>query len=227
MNNRKRILKYTVVIFWAFSLLNLNISVAATADVKSVKKSDVKSVKKAAVKSVKKVAAPKKKAVLNPLSAYRLGPGDVLEISVWKEDGLQKQVLVRPDGGITFPLAGELQAGGKTAAQLQQAIIKKITKFIPDPVVTVSVVQVVDNHIYVIGKVNRPSDFSSSAYINVMQALTLAQGLNPFAKASEIKILRKVKGKQVAIPFDYDAVSQGEDLKQNITLKSGDVVVVP
>jgi len=207
MNIRIKLLKQIVVVFLAVSFLNLNTSFAAD------------------VKSSKKVNAPK--VARAGLPAYLLGPGDMLEISVWKEEGLQKQVLVRPDGGITFPLAGELRAGGKTATQLQKLIVKQIKKYIPDPVVTVSVLQVVNNHIYVIGKVNRPADFGASSYINVMQALTKAGGLNPFAKAGDIKILRRVKGKEIAIPFDYDEVSQGEDLKQNIILKSGDVVVVP
>jgi len=207
MNIRIKLLKQIVVVFLAVSFLNLNTSFAA----------DVKSSKRANVSKVSGARLP----------AYLLGPGDMLEISVWKEEGLQKQVLVRPDGGITFPLAGELRAGGKTATQLQQLIVKQIKKYIPDPVVTVSVLQVVNNHIYVIGKVNRPADFGASSYINVMQALTMAGGLNPFAKAGDIKILRRVNGREMAIPFDYDEVSQGEDLKQNIILKSGDVVVVP
>ena len=159
--------------------------------------------------------------------SYLLGPGDVLEISVWKEEGLQKEVLVRPDGGITFPLVGELKAGGRTAAQLQQSIVKSIKRFIPDPVATVAVLQVKNNKVFVVGKVNRPGEFVATHYMDVMQVLAMAGGLNAFAKSSDIKILRRVKGIERAMHFDYDAVSQGEDLKQNIILKSGDVVVVP
>jgi len=207
MNIRIKLLKHIVVVFLAVSFLNLNTSFAADA------------------KSSKKAGVPK--ASGGHLPSYLLGPGDVLGISVWKEEGLQKEVLVRPDGRITYPLVGELWAGGKTVVQLEKAIVKSIKRFIPDPVVTVSVLQVVSNHIYVIGKVNRPTDFGAPSYINVMQALTMAGGLNPFAKASDIKILRRVNGKEIAISFDYDDVANGENLKQNIFLQNGDVDVVP
>ena len=163
----------------------------------------------------------------NTQSGYRLGPGDLLEISVWKEEGLEKQVLVRPDGGITFPLVGELKAGGKTVTQLQDALIKGIKRFIPDPVITVSVLQINSNKIYVVGKVARPGEFVGSRYLDVMQALSMAGGLNAYASSNNIKILRRVKGKETAIPFEYDTVAAGNELEQNIILKGGDVVVVP
>jgi polysaccharide biosynthesis/export protein len=167
-------------------------------------------------------AAPK-----GQLPAYLLGPGDVLEISVWKEDGLQKEVLVRPDGGVTFPLVGELKAGGRTAGQLQQSIIKKIKRFIPDPVVSVAVVKVSNNKIFVVGKVKRPGEFVATHYMDVMQALAMAGGLDPYAKAGDIRILRRINGKESSMRFEYDSVSVGEKLEQNVILKSGDVVVVP
>jgi len=207
MNVRIKLLKQIVVVLLAVSFLNLNSSFAA--DVKSTSKTNVS-----------KVAGAQ-------LPSYLLGAGDILEISVWKEEGLQKEVLVRPDGRITYPLVGELMAGGKTVAQLEETIVKSIKRFIPDPVVNVSVLQIISNHIYVIGKVNQPRDFGAPSYINVMQALSMSGGLNPFAKAGDIKILRRVKGKQIAIPFDYDDVSKGKNLKQNIFLRNGDVVVVP
>ena len=166
-------------------------------------------------------------AEVDSLPEFKLGPGDILEISVWKEVGLYNEVRVRPDGGITFPLVGEVQAGGRSAAQLQQELVSKIKRFIPDPVVTVSVMQVISNHIFVIGKVNRPTDFTPPAYVNVMQALTMAGGLNAFAKAGDIKILRRVNGKEISIPLDYGDVANGDNLKQNIFLRDGDVVVVP
>jgi len=204
MNNRIKSIKISAVILLAVSLLNLNISVAAPTN-----------------------ATKSSKAARAYLPAYLLGSGDMLEISVWKEEGLVKQVLVRPDGGITFPLVGELQAGGRTASQLQKSIVKSIKRFIPDPVVTVAVIKVNNNKVFVVGKVARPGEFVATHYIDVMQALAMAGGLNPFAKPGDIKILRRIKGVERAMPFDYSEVSQGEDLKQNIILKSGDVVVVP
>jgi len=160
-------------------------------------------------------------------TGYRIGAGDVLEISVWKEDTLKKEVLVRPDGGVSFPLVGNLQAAGKTAAQLQQEITTKLDKFIPDAVVSVALLKVNSNTIYVIGKVNKPGDYIAGSYVDVMQALSMAGGLTPFAAENDIKVLRRENGGEVALPFYYAQVKKGEKLEQNIMLKGGDVVVVP
>lgn len=158
---------------------------------------------------------------------YRIGPEDVLDISVWKEQDLQKQVLVRPDGGISFPLAGELAAGGMTALELQQEITKRIQKYIPDAVVTVSVAKIAGLTIYVLGKVNKPGQFTVGRYVDVMQALTLAGGVTPYADEDDIKVLRREAGKEATYPFDYSEVKRGKNLSQNIVLKSGDTVLVP
>ncbi|MBU1977581.1 MAG: polysaccharide biosynthesis/export family protein, partial [Gammaproteobacteria bacterium] len=103
-------------------------------------------------------------------SGYQIGPEDVLEISVWKEDGLKKEALVRPDGGLTFPLIGEVHAAGKTALQLKKEIAQRLEKFIPDPVVSVSLLRVGGNKIYVIGKVTKPGEFPAGRYVDVLQA---------------------------------------------------------
>ena len=158
---------------------------------------------------------------------YKIGPEDILEISIWKEDGLKKEVLVRPDGGISFPLIGDLQATGKTAAELKEEITKKLEQFIPDPVVSVALLKVVGNKVFVIGKVNKPGEFVAGRYVDVLQALSMAGGLTPFAAENSIKVLRKEGGKDVVMPFEYASVKRGERLEQNIMLKGGDVVVVP
>ncbi len=158
---------------------------------------------------------------------YRIGAEDVLEISVWKEDALKKEVLVRPDGGIAFPLVGDLQAAGKTVVQVQQEITQKLTRYIPNPVVSVSVLRIVSNKVYVIGKVNRPGELVTGRYLDVLQALSMAGGLTPYAAENKIKILRREGGKEISIPFEYAKVQNGSDLTQNIQLKSGDVVLVP
>jgi polysaccharide export outer membrane protein len=158
---------------------------------------------------------------------YRIGPEDVLEISVWKEEGLKKEVLVRPDGGISFPLAGDLQAAGKTALQLQQEITQHLEKFMSDPVVSVSVLKVASNKIYVIGRVNKPGEFVAGRYVDVLQGLSMAGGLTPFASENDIRVLRRESGKDLVFPFRYSDVKKGENLEQNIILKGGDVVVVP
>ncbi|MES1998426.1 MAG: polysaccharide biosynthesis/export family protein [Pseudomonadota bacterium] len=160
-------------------------------------------------------------------AGYRIGAGDVLEISVWKEDTLKKEVLVRPDGGISFPLVGSFDAAGKTAAQLQQEISQKLDKFIPDAVVSVALLKVISNTVYVIGKVNKPGDYVAGSYVDVMQALSMAGGLTPFAAENDIKVLRRDGSGEVALPFQYAKVKKGEKLEQNILLKGGDVVVVP
>jgi polysaccharide biosynthesis/export protein len=158
---------------------------------------------------------------------YQLGPEDVLEISVWKEEGLKKEVLVRPDGGIAFPLAGDMQAAGKTARQLQQEITQRLEKFMSDPVVSVAVLKVAGNKIYVIGKVNKPGEYIAGRYVDVLQVLSMAGGLTPFAAENDIKVLRKESGKDLVFPFRYSDVKKGSNLDQNIVLKGGDVVVVP
>ena len=158
---------------------------------------------------------------------YAIGPEDVLEISVWKEEGLKKEVLVRPDGGISFPLAGDMQAAGKTARQIQQEIAQRLAKFIADPVVSVAVLKVVGNKIYVIGRVNKPGEYIAGRFVDVLQMLSMAGGLTPFAAENGIKILRKENGKDLVFRFRYSDVKAGENLDQNIMLKGGDVVVVP
>jgi len=158
---------------------------------------------------------------------YRIGPEDVLEISVWKEEGLKKEVLVRPDGGVVFPLAGEMQAAGKTVQQLQQEITSRLEKFMADPVVSVAIIKIAGNKIYVIGRVNKPGEYVTGRYVDVLQGLTMAGGLTPFAAENDIKVMRKENGKDVVFPFHYSEVKKGVNLEQNILLKGGDVVVVP
>ena len=159
--------------------------------------------------------------------AYKIQPGDVLEVSVWKEENLLKEVLVRPDGGISFPLAGNVVAAGKSVEELQNLITEKLTKYIPDPVVTVSTQQLSGNKVYVIGKVQRPGEFVANRYMDVVQALSVAGGMTPYAAVNKIKVLRRESGQLTAIPFRFGDIEKGEDLEQNILLQSGDVVLVP
>ena len=160
-------------------------------------------------------------------SSYLIGPGDILSISVWKEEGMELEVLVRPDGEITFPLAGEIKAGGLTTKALSDELVKKLKKYIPHPSVTVSVLKSESNKVYVIGKVNRPGEFIATGYMDVLQALTMAGGLTPFADSDEIKIIRRTESGTIMKVFDYDEVISGERLDMNIILKAGDTVVVP
>jgi polysaccharide export outer membrane protein len=158
---------------------------------------------------------------------YRVNAGDTLEISVWKEEDLQREVLVRPDGGFSFPLAGELLAEGRTVREIREELESRLARYIPDLVSTVTVVAVTGNSIFVIGQVNKPGTFIMNPVLDVMQALSLAGGMTPFASLKNIRILRREDGVQTAIRFDFTDVAEGRSLEQNIQLRSGDVVVVP
>jgi len=159
---------------------------------------------------------------------YRIHPGDVLEVSVWKEENMQREILVRPDGEISFPLVGSVPAAGKTISELRQDIVNGLNKFIPDPVVTVGARSLNGNVIYVIGKVARPGPFQIGSFVDVVQALSLAGGTTTYAGVNKIKVLRRnQQGKLVAIPFKYGEIEKGKNLEQSIILHAGDVVLVP
>src|SRR5436190_4113528 len=158
---------------------------------------------------------------------YEVGPEDLLEISVWHEKDLQREVLVRPDGWFTFPLVGNVNAANKTTAQLQTEITQRLKKYIPDPVVTVTVKKIQGLKVFVIGKVGKPGEYVVGRYVDVLQALTLAGGLTPFASEGDIRILRKQSGKEQVIPFDYAQVKKGGALEPNIRLQAGNVIMVP
>jgi polysaccharide export outer membrane protein len=172
-------------------------------------------------------AAPSDTATSAVSSTYKIGPGDVLKISVWKEEGMEQEVLVKPDGGITFPLAGDIQANGLTTQELTAELKGKLKRYIPNPVVTVSVLQAVSNKIYVVGKVNRPGEYKATHYMDVLQALSLAGGLTPYAESDEIKIIRRRNGNKQMFEFDYDKVISGKKLEMNILLEAGDTIAVP
>ncbi len=160
-------------------------------------------------------------------ASYVVQPGDTLQVNVWKETELQGEVLVRPDGGMSFPLAGDLQAAGQTVEDIRKTLQTRLSRYVPDPVVTVSVKLTTGSRIYVVGKVNRPGDFPLNRPIDVMQALSLAGGTTPFADENGIRVLRRDGTKQIVFPFRYDDVRRGKRLDQNILLRSGDTVVVP
>jgi len=161
------------------------------------------------------------------VDAYLIQPGDILQVSVWKEEDLTREIIVRPDGKISFPLVGETQAAQNSIEKLRQLITERLKKYIPDPVVTVSIQQLSGNTVYVIGKVNRPGAFPIVRNVDVMQALSLAGGTSTYAALNKIRVLRRKNGKLTAIPFEYGNVEKGKNLEQNIILQAGDVVVVP
>jgi polysaccharide export outer membrane protein len=158
---------------------------------------------------------------------YQLGPEDALEISVWKEPELTKQLVVRPDGKVTYPLIGEIQAAGLSVKELQKEIGKRLEKYVTDANVTVILLKAQHYKIFVTGKVNKPGDFIVGRPTTVMQAISMAGGLTPFASPGSIVVLRHVGDKEEAYSFNYNAVARGQSLEQNRILLAGDVVVVP
>jgi polysaccharide export outer membrane protein len=161
------------------------------------------------------------------VAGYLLQPGDMITVSVWKEQELQGDVLVRPDGGISFPLAGDMLAAGSTVQQLAETLKARLVEYIPKPVVTVALKIIGGNRIYVLGKVNRPGEFPFAKPIDVMQAIALAGGTTSYAELNDIQILRRDSSTQRAIPFRYGDIEHGRNLGQNVLLQSGDTVVVP
>jgi polysaccharide biosynthesis/export protein len=160
-------------------------------------------------------------------SAYQVNAGDVLDVSVWGEEDLSRQVLVLPDGTMTVPLAGQMQAEGRTTVELEEELRQRLARFVPNAVVTIGVANAAGNRFYVTGEVNRPGEFQITRPIDVMQGLSLAGGLTAFASQNNIRILRREGEEQVALPFRYRDVRSGRNLDTNIQLQAGDVIVVP
>lgn len=158
---------------------------------------------------------------------YLVNPGDVLAISVWREPELQRETVVLPDGTISFPLAGQVPAAGRYPGDIERDLENRLARFIESPVASVSVVNPAGNKIYVLGEVVRPGEFAVLRPTTVMQALSLAGGLTPFASRNKIVVIRNDAGGQYTFPFRYGDVEGGDALQMNIELKSGDTVVVP
>jgi len=158
---------------------------------------------------------------------YIIGPGDTVFVSVWKDPSLTQSVPVRPDGKISFPLIGEIRAGGRSVAQLKEEMEEKISRYVPDPVLTIGIQEINSMLIYVIGRVNAPGRFPINSNVNVLQALAMAGGCNPFADTKNIRVFRRAANGTLIMDFNYNEVSAGKRLDQNIMLERGDVIVVP
>ena len=162
------------------------------------------------------------------LAGYLLSPGDALDITVWKEEGLQKeQFLIAPDGTIIYPLIGTVTAAGRSINDLKELITHKLADYIADPSVSIKLLSNQGNSVFVIGKVNKPGQVFAGRRIDVLQALSLAGGLTVFADDDNISIQRRVGSDIKVFPFDYSNVIDGDDLDQNILLEPGDTVTVP
>jgi polysaccharide biosynthesis/export protein len=159
---------------------------------------------------------------------YRIGPGDVLQITVWNEPQVSEAgIIVLPDGKINLPLVGEVTVAGTT---LKEAEIQLTTLFKPvitDPDVSVSIKESNSQRIFMVGAVRKEGAIKLVTQLTVLQAIAEAGGLSEFARRGKIYVLRNQGGKQIALPFDYNAVIRGERQEQNIVLETGDTVVVP
>jgi polysaccharide export outer membrane protein len=163
---------------------------------------------------------------------FLLGPEDVLTVTIWKNQDLSREVVVRPDGMISMPLVGDIQATGLSANLLAKRIAERLTEYMASPIVFVQLKEVNSYFIYVLGEVARPGKYPLKSYANVMQGISLAGGFTVYAKKNKIKVLR-VSGdgpsgkQQVEIPVNYDDILKGNAVPGNFFLRIGDVIVVP
>ena len=158
---------------------------------------------------------------------YLIGPEDVLGIVFWREPEISGDVTVRPDGRVSLPMIGEMVAAGSRPQELQQRILTAAAKFINDPNVSVVVRTINSLKVFVTGRVTTPGQHPLKGPMTAMQAIALAGGLNEYADAKNITILRTSNGKTESFKFNYRDVSRGRKLEQNIMLRPGDTVVVP
>lgn len=160
-------------------------------------------------------------------SPYVIGPDDVLNIYVWKEPDLIQDVTVLPDGKITFPLIGEIQAQGRTVTELKDLITERLQSFVTAPEVTVIVRQINSRRIYTLGKLNAPGPYPLATGMTVIQALSTAGGFAEWADEKNILVIRREGGEELQYKFNYSQYISGKNLKQNILLKPNDTIVVP
>jgi len=158
---------------------------------------------------------------------YQLHQGDKVLISVWREDTLQREVVVLPDGSITFPLIGRVVVAGLDTPEVERRITAKLKEYIPDPVVTVTIAATDGNRAYVIGKVIRPGSLIISGPTTVLQAISSVGGFDRFADEGGIKVIRTKSDGQEIFSVRYKDIISGKDMSTNIQLKAGDTIIVP
>jgi polysaccharide biosynthesis/export protein len=158
---------------------------------------------------------------------YVIGVADVVHVGVWKDESLSTSAIVRPDGTITIPLVGELQAAGRTAAQLQQDASQRLAAVVKDAAVTVSIEEINSYRFTVAGNVEHPGLFTARYYLTVSEALALAGGPNRYADTDQVVIVRPVNGSMLRIPINYDDILSGRSPEQDIVILAGDSVRVP
>jgi polysaccharide export outer membrane protein len=171
-------------------------------------------------------AKPVPAAVASQLEDYKIGPEDVLSISVWKNEPMSRVLPVRPDGMISLPLLDDIMAAGLTPTELRNLLAQKLAEYVPSPAVTVIVNDVKSFKVSVIGEVVKPARYELKSRTSVLDVLALAGGFNQFAARTRIVVLRQEGEKKVRIPFNYNRVTNGAD-DENLYLRPNDIVLVP
>jgi polysaccharide export outer membrane protein len=179
----------------------------------------------AAAPNVAPVADVQSKTAVPP--GYVIGADDVLQLVFWREKDMSAEVTVRPDGMISVPLVNEISAVGLTPDQLRERIMSEARRYTQDPTVTVVVKQINSRRVFITGQVTKPGPYPLTGPMTVLQLIATAGGLQDFADAKNIRIMRTENGQPASYRFDYKSVMQGKNLQQNIELKPGDTLVVP
>jgi len=161
-----------------------------------------------------------------PEESYVVGPGDILQIVVWKEPSLSGLVTVRPDGYVTLPLVNEVQVAGLKTAALRETLEKRFREFVTDAYVTVRVEKIASSEVFLIGEVSKAGAYPLLGNDTFLQILTRAGGLSPFADRHNIRVVRRQGDKVTEFVIDYDAIIKG-DVKQDVLLRQGDRIIVP
>jgi polysaccharide biosynthesis/export protein len=167
-----------------------------------------------------------------PPTEFLIGPEDVLVVTVWRNQELSKEVIVRPDGKISLPLIGDIMAAGLSAQVLSKHVADALAEFMSTPTVSVQVKEINSYHIFAVGEVGKPGKIPLKSFTSVVQGISYAGGFTTFASRNNVHVLRMVKNsqgetKQVMIPVPYLDIIQGKNLEANFILKAGDVIVVP
>lgn len=164
---------------------------------------------------------------ITPPTDYVIGEGDILIITYWRDKDMTSEAVVRPDGRITLPLLNDVDASGKTPEQLRDHLLKVSVKYLEDPNITVGVKAINSRKVYIVGGISKPGPYDLNVPLDVLSLISMAGGLKDFVHGKKILIVRTENGKQTSIPFNYQEVESGKNLRQNILLKPGDRVVVP
>lgn len=162
---------------------------------------------------------------------FVLGPEDVLTVTVWRNQDLSKDIVVRPDGVVTMPLIGDIRAAGISAEALAKRLSERLTEYMSNPIVSVQIKEINSYHIYVLGEVAKPGKYQLKSFATVLQGISLAGGFTAYANRNGTKVIRKAVGlegkQQIEIPVKYNDVIAGKADPGNFYLNSGDVIVVP